>query len=100
MVKTERKEMECPFCGKGRIELLATPEYYSYKTSHAAHQTKRIPLYHPEDIEVKSSCQECGKGRNDIKKSLNGGEKKEIPHDEAVRRLKAAGLPTKIEFKA
>lgn len=90
------KEIDCPFCGKSKISIIIIPGFYSYNTSFAIHQKKRIPVYHPEKIEINSHCPQCGTSKKNIKEAL--GKAKEISHEERLRRIKEAGLPTKLEY--
>jgi len=94
------EELGCPFCKKGKVAVTIIPEYYSYKTARAIHQIKRIPVYHPEKIEVNSpKCPACGKSRREIKESLTSGNEKIGSNEERLKRMRDAGLPTKIEKK-
>ncbi len=91
------EKIECPFCKHGKIDIRITPEYYSYAVSRISAGSKRIPIFHPEKIEVFSKCSNCGKTRREIKEALESGSIKQLSHKERLKRLKEAGLPTKIE---
>ncbi|MEM7822922.1 MAG: hypothetical protein QW703_01575 [Candidatus Aenigmatarchaeota archaeon] len=49
----------------------------------------------PESYEILSGCEKCGKSLKEIKDAYEG--KKKITKDELLKRLRDAGLPTKIE---
>lgn len=91
------KEIDCPFCGKSKISIIIIPGFYSYKTSFAIHQKRRIPVYHPEKIDIHSRCPHCNKTVKEIKEAIQSGSAK-ISHEERLRRIKEAGLPTKLEY--
>lgn len=92
----ENKEIECPFCKKGKINVTIKSEYYSYHTSHISAKNQKIPVYHPERIEVNSSCPNCGKSKAEIKEAIKQGTLG-LSHEDRVKRLRDAGIPTRIE---
>lgn len=54
-----------------------------------------MPHSHPEKIIVYERCPNCGKSKKEIKELLeSGGITKS--HEERLKRLREAGLPTKI----
>jgi len=97
----ESKTETCPFCNKGKIDVIYTSEHMTvHSTFSAGGRKKMMPNYHPEKYDVSSKCPVCGASKNEIKKALERGTTKEISHEERIRRLKEAGLPTKIETKS
>lgn len=93
----QRETVKCPFCGKGDIELIRTLDWYSEHRAHAAGRSAMIPHYHPEKIEIRNKCPNCGKSKKNLKEAIERGTSKEMSHEERLKRIKAAGLPTKIE---
>ena len=94
----ESKTIKCPFCKMGDIDICITSEFMSAHSSHAAGRRSKIPIYHPEKIEVFSKCPNCDKSKKEIKESIERGATKEVSHEERLKRLKDSGLPTKIEY--
>jgi len=88
--------IDCPFCKKGKIDIVTTPEFYSYKTARAFGKAKKIPVVHPERIDVQNKCPECGKSKQEIKEALISGTTNKS-HEERLKRIKDSGLPTRIE---
>lgn len=94
----ENKIEKCPFCKKGEISVLYTSEHMSaHSTFSAGGKKKMMPNYHPEKYNVSSKCPVCGASKKEIKEALERGETKQISHEERLKRLKEAGLPTRIE---
>ena len=58
-----------------------------------------IPQYHPEKVEVHNKCPECGKSKKELKEVIAKGEGKQLSHEERLKRLRGAGLPTRIESR-
>jgi endogenous inhibitor of DNA gyrase (YacG/DUF329 family) len=95
----KNETIDCPFCGKGKINITIIPEYYSYKTARAFGKVKRIPVVYPEKIEIHNKCPNCGRPTKEIKEALERGQTKELSHQEYIERLKKRGLPLIIESK-
>lgn len=93
----ENKTVKCPFCQKGDIEVTITSDWYSEGRAHAAGRSAMIPQYHPEKIEVHNKCSECGKSKRELKEAIAKGTTKQLSHEERLKRLKEAGLPSVIE---
>jgi hypothetical protein len=89
------EEIDCPFCKKGKIAITTIPEHYSYSCARAFGKVKRIPVVHPERITVHNSCKNCKKSKAEIKEAMQHGTTKS--HEEILKRIKASGLPTRIE---
>ena len=85
-----------PFCGKLTITILHIPFVANTFTSkcRAGGRTTR---YQKERFNVLSGCEACGKSQKEVQDELDG--KKGIPHEERIKRLQQAGLPTRIEGK-
>ena len=91
--------VKCPLCQLGEIAVTTRPEYYSYKTARAIHQIKRIPVHHPEQVKIESSCPNCKASKSDIKDALDSGSGKKVSHEDLLKRLKESGLPLILESK-
>jgi rubredoxin len=89
--------IQCPFCNKTFIDIIITPEYYSYTTSRISAKSKKIPSYHPERIEIHSKCPNCGASKAEIKEAFERGQTKQVTHEDRLKRMHEAGLPTRIE---
>ena len=91
--------VKCPFCGKENIDITRISEYYGYHAARAFGKVKQIPVVHPERIEIHNKCPKCDKTKSDIREALESGAAKLKTHEERLKRLQAAGLPTKIMSK-
>ncbi len=87
--------VECPFCRKGRVSVTFVPAYISWNVSRIASGAKRTKFVHDAKTIVNGKCPECGKSKQEIKEVLESG--KPASHEEQIKRLKDAGLPTKFE---
>ena len=95
---TEIKEViDCPFCKKGKIEVIHIPPWYEWQTSHISAGTKRTKFYHDPVFKVKTKCPNCGANRESIKECLEKGKKPETKHQRR-KRLMDAGIPTEIQM--
>ena len=90
------EEKTCPFCGNGKVTVTFVPGYISWRASRAAGRTKRTRFYHNPRSRVHSKCPKCGKSARAIREALENGGAKPKTHEERLRRLKEAGLPTEI----
>jgi len=93
----ETKAIKCPLCNVGDVDVQITSEYMSVHSSHAAGRRSRIPNYHPEKIEVFSKCPKCNASKKEIKEAIEKGTTEKLSHEERLKRLKEAGLPTRIK---
>lgn len=92
------EKIECPFCNKGIIEihhilpiknenLSSTVGGRIFKSSHQS----------PEREDVQNDCPSCGAKKEAIEKKLKEGSLSKPPsRQEILKRLKDAGLPTKV----
>lgn len=93
----EMKEVDCPFCGKAKINVTYIAGYMSWKTSRISAGSKRTPYYHDPKFKVYDKCPNCKASKESIKRALEKGSTKVISHEDRLKRLKEAGLPTRIE---
>jgi len=89
--------IQCPFCGKLTITILHIP-FVSKTISSKTRAGGRETRIQKERYDVLSGCSECRKSQKEVEKALNTGKTKEIPHEERLRRIKEAGLPTRLEY--
>ncbi len=92
--------MRCPFCDKGRIEIHYRPAVRkaNLSTTVGGRTAKTASSSSPVE-EPLNSCKECGAKRKDIQKKLKEGLTKPPSNKEILKRLKEAGLPTKVGGK-
>ena len=92
------KEIECPFC-KAKIKVLFKPSMLQFHISRVSAKTARVPYRTREKYEILvNKCPNCGKTKKEIEKALREGVP--LPHEEILKRLKEAGLPTKFTTKS
>jgi len=84
----------CPFCKKLTVKVLHIPFVANTYTSKCR-AGGRNTVYQKERFDVLSGCESCGKTQKEVQDELDG--KREIPHEERIRRLQQSGLPTRIE---
>lgn len=97
MVVPQNETINCPFCNKGKIDITIIPEHYSYHSARAFGKVKKIPVVHPEHIEIHFKCPKCGKSKKELKEVIEKGTIKQLSHEERLKRLRESGLPTQIE---
>lgn len=88
-------EIECPFCGKGDIDITYVPPSVKVRKGPWGGSKPGVLGVSEVTIIHTSECPNCGKTRNEIKNGLEG---KEIDHKKVLERLKKQGLPTQLEF--
>ncbi len=94
--------LKCPHCDTGKIDVRYTPPLKrSRRESYGRSHSKDVIIWDSEKYEVLEDCPECGKKASEIERVLNKGEEKRKPpsNKEILRRLKEAGLPTKVGGK-
>lgn len=57
------------------------------------HGRRTTEQYNVRDV----NCPKCGKKAKEIEKALKKGKTKDVSHEDRLKRLKEAGLPTRIE---
>lgn len=94
------KRIECPFCENGEIEIHHTlPIKKENISTTVGGRRARTGSQTPEKEEVQNDCPKCGAKRKDIQKKLKEGLIKTPSNKDILRRLKEAGLPTKVGGK-
>jgi hypothetical protein len=51
----------------------------------------------PESYQVAGDCPNCGKTQKELQHAVDGEPIKRLSHEERIKRLKEAGLPTTFE---
>lgn len=97
LARHSEKEIECPFCKKGKIRMHYQEGYLQAQTSRISGQTKQTFHRVGEKHIVQNGCSVCKKTSKEIEKALDTGMIREVSHKERLKRLKDAGLPTRIE---
>jgi len=90
-------EIQCPFCGKIGVKAFHKPSHLEPKVSHISAGKKTTYYRVPESYDIMSGCPHCGKSSAAIQKVFDTGILKELSHEERLRRLQNAGLPTTVK---
>ena len=91
--------VECPFCHKVGVVAFHKPSFLQGRVSRISAGAKTTYTRVDEKYFIQGDCPNCGAKKKDIQKWYDGqyeGEKK-VSHQERIRRIKEAGLPTRIE---
>lgn len=93
--------VECPFCHKVGVMAFHKPSYSEASTSRISNKSATTYRRVDEKYFIQGDCPKCGKSQKDIQKWYDGeyAKEKELSHKERLKRLKEAGLPTKIVSK-
>lgn len=91
--------IRCSFCNKMTIKAFHKPSHLEPKTTHISAGSKTT--YHRvlESYDVLSGCSACGKSRKEVQKAFDTGVIRELSHEERLKMLRKAGLPTRIVSK-
>jgi len=92
------EKIECPFCYKGVIKIHhILPVKTDNLTSTVGGRTFRSSNESKEREDVENDCPSCKAKRKDIQKRVSEGSVSKPPSNkEILKRLKDAGLTTKI----
>lgn len=93
----DESEIECPFCGKGRIRMYHQEGYLQARTSRISAGAKQTFHKVHDKYIVQNKCSNCGKSAKEIERALETGRTKELSHEDRLKRLKEAGMPTRVE---
>ena len=85
----------CPFCHKLTIKILHIPFVANTITSKCR-AGGRTTTYQRERFNILSGCDACGKTKKDIEDSFDG-KNSHVSHEDRIKRLQGAGIPTRIE---
>jgi hypothetical protein len=84
----------CPNCGKEGVEAIVKRGYLGHATSRISSGSKTKYFRVGESVKIVSGCYICGKTLKELIKINNDGKSS---HKQRIRRLKDAGIPTRIE---
>ena len=87
------KELECPFCGKGKVKTFYKEGYIQANTTRISGRKATRSFHKSETYEVLEDCPKCGKTRKEIQKAIETGKTKVLSHEERIAMLKKRGLP-------
>jgi hypothetical protein len=90
----EERLVNCPFCKALTVKVLHQP-FVARANLTKSRLGSGMPVYTKEKTEVLSGCDICGKSKKEVEKELND-EGSIKSHEERLKRLQEAGLPTKI----
>ena len=93
------KELECPFCEKGKVKTFYKEGYMQARTTRIVGRKSTRSFQRPETYEVLEDCPNCGAKKKDIQAMCDGTYKKPMTHKERLKRLKKRGLPLVIGGK-
>lgn len=91
-------KIACPFCKKETVTVVHRPPTVINKRVKGSGTTKSSSFRTKDEIKVISGCSSCKASKEDVEKAFKQG--KQPSHEEVIRRLKEAGLPTKIVSKS
>lgn len=94
----DETEIECPFCGKGKIRMFHQEGYMQARKSSISNKSSFSYHRVGDSYIVQNGCSECGKSVKEVQKALDTGITKKIPHKERLKKMKDQGMPTRIEF--
>ena len=94
----DNRKIKCPFCEKENINVTYIPPMKrETRQSFGRSHTKSVLIHIKEKYTVSEDCPHCGASKQKIEKVLNTGEDYKKPsREDVIKRLKEAGLPTKI----
>ncbi len=95
---TGKATIECPFCKKVAVTAFFKPSYRQGKTSRISAGAKTT--YHRVDEKyfIQGDCPNCGAKNKHIQDWYDGKEERRcLTHEERLKRIREAGLPTVIE---
>ena len=87
------KELECPFCRKGKVKTFYKEGYMQARTSRISGRQETRSHQIPETHDVLGDCPHCGARKRDIQDYYEGKYKKKISHEERLKLWKKKGLP-------
>ena len=91
------RTIKCPFCGAETIKVFRRPPRLEHRTSHISSGSKTKYYKVPESYDYLSGCTACGKTKKEVEIAYETGITKEKTHEERLKRIKEAGLPTVVE---
>ena len=89
--------IECPFCNKGKIETVHFPSTAKSRKGPYGGARQAYVRVAETTIIITEKCPVCGKSNREIEKALKN-DKSSLSHEERIKRMKNAGLPTTIGY--
>ena len=99
LARKGEKELECPFCKKGKVKTFYKEGYMQAHTSRISGRQATRSFQRPEINEMLEDCPYCGAKKKDIQAYYDGKYKKKITHEERIAMLKKRGLPLVLDSK-
>lgn len=96
MFKSREETAKCPFCNEADIHYIHSPIFLKFKKGSYGGSKQGITRTQEKIMVTDEECPNCHKSRSQLEKRLKDN-KKEIPHEERIKRMRDAGLPTRIE---
>lgn len=93
-MKPQKVKVVCPNCGKESVEAWLYPSYLGHHTSRISKGAKTTYYKEKERFELASGCPECGKNLKELQEIEKYGK---LTHEERLKRMREAGIPTRIE---
>jgi endogenous inhibitor of DNA gyrase (YacG/DUF329 family) len=93
-MKPQKTKVPCPNCGKESVEAWLYPAYLEHHTSRISAGAKTTFHMEKEQYEMVSGCPECDKSLKELQNIEKYGK---LTHEERLKRMKEAGIPTRIE---
>jgi hypothetical protein len=78
------------------VKAFHKPSHLEPKVSHISAGSKTTCYRVPESYDVVSGCPACGKSKEEIERVFETGVIRELSHEERLKRLRDAGLPTVV----
>ena len=97
LARKGEKELECPFCGIGKVKTFYKEGYMQARTSRISGRQATRSHKRSETYKVMEDCHHCGAKKEDIQAWYDGTYKEKRTHEEKIERLKKRGLPLVLE---
>jgi len=94
---TGKAEVKCPVCGKQGVKAFVKPSYLVANIGRISGKTSTKYYRIPESCDYQGKCPHCGASQKEMQKALETGISKRMSHEERLKKIKEAGLPTVIE---
>lgn len=92
------EDVDCPLCKRAKVRVSFVAGYMSWSISRIAAGAKRTRYFHDPRIRVLQACGACKATKAEIKEALEKGKSGQLSHEEKLKRIQEAGLPTVLEY--